>query len=113
MINELIYNKNFFTNKQRFFFAGEVPNCTLCHNCFFQWNDILTPLDQNVMGTLARIQEVLKVYDGFDVEEVREVVDLVRNKYNVTKEAIKNASVPSEFISNISDILEKVKNNHN
>ena len=99
--------KTSFYNKF-FSIIGAAPNCSRCHDCFFQWNDILIDLSTNASLLLTRTQQVLSYYSGYDVKSILDIVGTVESRINITNQTLKSISIHTDLLNHIDTILKEV-----
>lgn len=57
---------------------GQVPECERCHDCFFQWVDVVSALMQNISNLRLQISSVLEEnFNNTSVNDIEMEIELL------------------------------------
>lgn len=86
--------------------SGQVPNCERCHECYFQWNDILTNFSRRAEAAQTAIDQLLSTqYNGHTQESLRAELDSLRAQLEEVNRTLSNTSLEESDVAEVEQIL--------
>lgn len=92
-----------------FFHTGQVPNCEPCHDCYFQWYDILVNFTARAERVQSAINELLTTqYNGHTEESVMAEIASLRTQLEQVNRTLTNLTLEESDIAELEQILIEV-----
>lgn len=89
--------------------TGKVPDCERCHECFFQWHDIISSLLSDATALQASIEALITDnYNGYTVSAIESEVEKLLQQLVEANQSLSSITLQSEDIDDLERSLSEV-----
>lgn len=93
--------------------AGRVPDCERCHECFFQWHDVIGNLSVIVNGLQSQITSLISsYYNNHTANSVQTEITLLLDQLNLANQTLNEINIQETDIDNLNQVLAYVSISH-
>lgn len=90
-------------------YVGQVPNCERCHDCYFQWFDIINNLTvraDSLQSTITRL--ITTYYNGHTEESLMAELVMLMEQLDQVNQTLSNITLEGSDVDVLEEILTRV-----
>ena len=97
------------THKFILYFLGQVPNCERCHDCYFQWYDIIGSFTDRADSLQSSMDDLITThYNGHTEESLEQEIDGLRTQLDQVNLTLSAITLEEADVEEIEMILIEV-----
>ena len=90
-------------------YAGQVPNCERCHECFFEWDVIINDLRQRIADLQSQIRNLTQAYfNGTDEETISMEINYLLMDLWQANDSLNTISLRESSVDQIQQMIINV-----
>lgn len=90
-------------------FAGQVPNCEQCHECFFQWDDVINDLRQGITDLQLRISNLTETYfNNTDENDIQMEINLLLTDLQEANDSLNTITLQESSVDELQQMIINV-----
>ena len=90
-------------------YSGQVPNCERCHDCYFQWYDIVNMLASRISDLRMQVQSLITTYyNGHTLESIQNEIDLLLSQLDNATVVINSITLNENDVAVLEMTLAQV-----
>ena len=94
-----------------FYHPGRVPDCERCQDCFFQWDDIISNITNEVSILQTRVELLITLnYDGYTIAGIEMEVISLLNQLSQANQSLNSITLQTSSVIAAKASLTEVNN---
>lgn len=94
-----------------FYLPGRVPDCERCHECFFQWDDIVSNITNEISVLQTRVELLITLnYDGYTIAGIEMEVAFLLNQLSQANQSLNSITLQTSSVIAAKASLTQVSN---
>ena len=90
-------------------YAGQVPDCERCHECFFQWDAIINVLRQRIADLQLQIRNLTQTYfNGTDEETISMEINYLLMDLWQANDSLNTITLRESSVDHIQQMIIRV-----